>query len=98
MADEGKWIPRMDVGPVTDEMAQSPINGQAGGVKYMVALERSVTEPGQPKVWVVYVGGHKIGTFPAAGLNAAQVKTQASQIVAIWAREEGANPSLGGEE
>jgi len=79
-------------------MAQSPIEGKAGGVRYTVALERYVTEPGQPEVWVVYVGGHEIGTFPAAGLNAAQVRTQASQIVAIWARAEGANPSLGGEE
>ena len=83
---------------MTDEMAQSPIESQASGVRYTVALGPHVTEAGQPKLWVVYVGGHEIGTFPAAGLDAAQVKIQASRIVATWAREEGANPSLGGEE
>jgi hypothetical protein len=49
---------------MTEEIPQSPIEDRAGGVKYTAALDRYVTEPGQPKVWVVYVGGHEIGTFP----------------------------------
>jgi hypothetical protein len=79
-------------------VTESPIQSNAGGVKFTVARERRLTEAGQPEVWVVYVGGHEIGVLAGSDLDANSIKAAASELVAEWAREEGANPSLGGEE
>ena len=71
-------------------MVESPVYGEAGGVKFRAELERSVTEPDQAQVWVVYVGEREIGRFTA---DPGRSRVAVEMLAAVLVANRGGAPS-----